>query len=202
MSENKNYDQLRDPSDLKHADSEKKSDNGSTAGLSDSLGAKMSDVLSSGSARVNARKKLPVIADVVIAVVMVLLIIGAVIGSYYLFRYYTNDYDNLEIEYCIATPCEKDIAIYRGMLNTEIYCDANGNSFYLGKVKSVELSTDQSMVLIIVDCSAKYRSSEGYSVGDCRIAVGEQGLYRSRVMNVNGTIVEMHEKSTSSKGGN
>ena len=55
MSENKNFDQMNNSSDLKHADSEKKSDNGSSVGLSDSLGAKMSDVISTGSSKVNAR---------------------------------------------------------------------------------------------------------------------------------------------------
>lgn len=202
MSENKNFDQMNNSSDLKHADSEKKSDNGSSVGLSDSLGAKMSDVISTGSSKVNARKKLPLVADIIIAVVMVLLIIGAVIGSYYLFRYYTNDYQSIELEYCIVTPYEKDIALYKGALNTDVYCDTNGNSFYLGKVKSVELSADQSLVVIVIECSAKYRSGEGYSVGDCKIAVGAEHLFRSRAVSFDGTIVEMHENGTSSKGGN
>ena len=202
MSENKNYDQLDSTNDLKYADAEKKSDNLSSAPAADVLGMRVSEMLSASRSKVNARKKLPLAADIIIALLMIALLVGAIVGAYSLFRYYTHNYDNVQIEYCIATPYEKDITLYRGLLNSELYCDGSGNTFYVGKVVSVEFSTDQGSVIIIVDCNAKYKAAEGYSVGDCKIAVGEHHLFRSQVMSVDGTIVEMHEKNESGKGGN
>lgn len=201
MSENKNYDQLDNSKDLKYADAEKKTENSSSAVVSDVLGSRVSDMLSANKSKINARKKLPVAADIIIAILMVTLLAGAVVGAYSLFRYHTNNYDSVQVEYCIATPYEKDITLYRGLINSELYCDENENTFYVGKVVSVEFSTDQSSVIIIVDCSAKYRPGEGYSVGDCKIAVGEHHLFRSKVMSVDGTIVEMHDKSETGRGG-
>jgi hypothetical protein len=202
MSENKKNDQLDNTTDLKYADAEKKSENSGSVMGADILGSRVSDMLSANKSKVNARKKLPVAADIIIAVLMIAILAGAVIGAYALFRYNTNNYDNVQVEYCIATPYEKDITLYRGLINSELYCDENGNTFYVGKVVSVELSTNQSSVIIIVDCNAKYRPAEGYLAGDCKIAVGEHHLFRSQVMSVDGTIVEMYEKNETGKGGN
>ena len=201
MSDNKHYGQEENSGDLKHVDSEKNTENAKSNTVSDVLGSRMSDMLSAKASKTNTRKKLPVAVDIIIAILMVAIIIGLVVGSYFLFRYYTIDYDSVELEYTVITPYENDINLYRSILNKELYHDSENNTYFLGKVISVELSSDQKSVIILVEANVRHRASEGYSVGDCRIAVGQDHSFRSQIMSFDGTIVGLNERNSSGKGG-
>lgn len=194
MSDNKNYGQIATPEEKKRTDEEK-----TTGGRSPM--SEEHPELSFGGAlyetkkKNKSRKKLPVVVDIIIAVLMLAMIGGVTVGAYSLFRFYTNDYDVVEIEYVFVTPYEYTAEAYGTMLNREIYCDENGSSLYFGKVALVELLPESQTVIVTVKADVKYKASEGYSVGDRKIAVGGDYLLRSQNISVECTVVELVEKN-------
>ena len=134
--------------------------------------------------------------------IIVLIALVVVVGTVYLFRYQSDDYGTIEVEYKMIVPCDKDVTYYRPMGNKSIYLDENNNSVYFGKVNNVEFHTDadgNSVVILTVSADVKYRKNDGYSIGDNRVAVGSEYTVRVEEMSVNGVIIEL--TSTSAKGG-
>lgn len=125
--------------------------------------------------RVKVKKKLPIAVDIIAGVLMLVIVIGAVVGSYMLFRMYSNDYDNKSVTYDIIVNSTADFEQYKKLVKQDIYLDTADNSVYFGKITKVESVTGETeRVLIRVIVNAKYRKGEGYSISDKRLAVGNE----------------------------
>lgn len=198
MSENKNYDSKQD-FDLKSADAHKKE---SGAGLQSSPGGVKNFKMTSGGAPVNKRKKTPIVADIIAGVLIIAIAIGVVVGTVYMFRYQSNDYGNINIEYQILIYTDKDESYYAPMKNKSLYVDADDNSIYFGKVTDMEFSADtkgNDVLILTVSAQVKHRESDGYSISGSRLAVGCEYTVRSESIAVSGIIVELD--TAASEGG-
>lgn len=198
MSENKNYDSKQD-FDLKSADAHKKE---SGAGLQSSPGGVKNFKMTSGGAPVNKRKKTPIVADIIAGVLIIAIAIGVVVGTVYMFRYQSNDYGNINIEYQMLIYTDKDESYYAPMKNKSLYVDADDNSIYFGKVTDMEFSTDtkgNDVLILTVSAQVKHRESDGYSISGSRLAVGCEYTVRSESIAVRGIIVELD--TAASEGG-
>ena len=198
MSKNKNYDSKQD-FDLKSADAHKKE---SGAGLQSSPGGVKNFKMTSGGAPVNKRKKTPIVADIIAGVLIIAIAIGVVVGTVYMFRYQSNDYGNINIEYQMLIYTDKDESYYAPMKNKSLYVDADDNSIYFGKVTDMEFSTDtkgNDVLILTVSAQVKHRESDGYSISGSRLAVGCEYTVRSESIAVRGIIVELD--TAASEGG-
>ena len=207
MAEMKKYDSDRGVENLKKADLKKSEyeSNGSVQRSASELfgGRKIKDTSDASRERARKKKKLSIVADVAVVILMVALVVGAVIGSYWLFRYYSDDYEGTNITYTVACPCGEDIAAYTSLKNKGIYLDTEENSLYFGKVVDVQLveaedANETNILLIKIVASVKYRNGEGYSLHDNRIAVGSEYKLRSGSTVVDVTVAEL---STTKSGG-
>ncbi len=183
--------------DLKRADAEK-SFGGSQNVVIESVGARIGSFGSARSARLSVKRRLPIFVDIIIGIMILALFAGIMAGAYFLFRYYTDDYEGIELEYIFVSPCVEDEDAFRTMRNKELYYDVDGNTLYFGKVTEVGVvgSTDAGRYLVLkVNASVKYKSGEGYTVGDCKIAVGSEYSLRIDGRVVEGTVVELREET-------
>lgn len=199
MSENKNYDSKQD-FDLKSDDAHKKE---SGAGLQSSPGGVKNFKMTSGGAPANkGKKKTPIVADIIAGVLIIAIAIGVVVGTVYMFRYQSNDYGNINIEYQMLIYTDKDESYYAPMKNKSLYVDADDNSIYFGKVTDMEFSTDtkgNDVLILTVSAQVKHRESDGYSINGSRLAVGCEYTVRSESIAVSGIIVELD--TAASEGG-
>lgn len=179
MAEMNSYTKEERAKGLKSADSNKTVKDGSAgAGLRAELfGGKRVSERAVGT-DIKIKKRLPVAVDIIAGILMLVLVVAVIIGSYLLFRYYSNDYDGVNVEYKITVKVDSGIDTYYNLKNGELFMDITGNSVYFGKIQSVEtvkdLSEDGGKVILTVKASAKYRDGEGYSIGDSRLAVGSK----------------------------
>ncbi len=198
MGEYKNYEDPKN-GDLKYADAEKSSGPSSQRAASDSILPGLADFAMPAGDRKH-KKKLPILVDVIIGILMLAFAVGVVAGAYYLFRFFSDDYEGIEVEYTFVKIADSQtLTRYRGLKNTNVYIDTEENAHYMGKVMSaeiVELDEDGSaMLVLVISSNAKYRGGEGYTVGDFRIAVGSDYTLRSGTVTVDGTIVELQDKA-------
>ena len=193
MPELKNNDLNEESKNLKKADSEKSSGTSQIDYIAGLRGVKSKDAGESDLANTkSARKKLPLVVDMIITVLILAMVAGVAFGAYYLFRYFTSDYENVTIEYCFAVPCGEDGAKpYEKLLREEIYYDVEDSTVYFGKIISVEATDDGALVVLTVEIAANHKVSEGYYLGECRIAVGSDYTLRIGEQTVSGTIVEL-----------
>ena len=183
--------------DLKRADAEKSFGSSSQNVIVESVGATLSSLGSSKGRRLSVKRRLPVIVDIFIGIIILAIFVGIVVGAYFLFRYYTDDYEGIDIEYVFISPCEEDREAFRTVKNKELYFDADGNTLYFGKVSEIDVteSKDGDKYLVLtVNANAKFKSGEGYSVGDRKIAVGSEFSFRVDGRIIAGTVVELYEK--------
>ena len=199
MSEFKKYDS--DQINLKRVDA-KKADGSDSA-------VTVSELVSGRKARAGAtmtpvsmrkKKKLPIVFDIIVAIAMLALVAALVIGSYMLFKYYSNDYKGVDVKYVVA--CEgENMSEFALLLNEELYCDVEGNTLYFGKVKEVKLEKGNGSQMIILTLElggVRYRDTEGYFISDERLAVGASFTFRHGEKTVYGTVVEL---AKADKGG-
>jgi hypothetical protein len=207
MAEMKKYDSERSGENLKKADLKKSEyeSNGSIQRSASELfgGRKIKDTSDATKKKARKKKKLAIVADIIVIILMAALVAGVVIGSYWLFRYYSDDYEGINITYTVACPCGEDISPYVSMKNKGIYLDTEDNSIYFGKVVDVQLvsaedENETNVLLIEIVASVKYRNGEGYSLQDNRIAVGSEYKLRSGDTVVDVTVAEL---STNASGG-
>ena len=130
------------------------------------------------SSDIKVKKRLPIVVDVIAGLLMLVLVCAVIIGSYLLFRYYSNDYDGVDVEYKITINVESGIDTYQYLKNGELFMDVTGNSVYFGKITEVEIvevpDGGSGQVIFTVAANVKYRAGEGYSIGDSRLAVGSK----------------------------
>jgi len=183
--------------DLKSADGEK-SFGGSQNVIVESVGARIGGGVSARNARLSVKRRLPVFVDIIIGAVILAIFAGIVAGAYFLFRYYTDDYEGIDIEYVFISPCTEDEDAFRTMRNKELYYDVDGNTLYFGKATSVEVidTVDLERYLVLtVKAGVKYKPGEGYTVGDCKIAAGSEYALRIDGRIIQGTVVELYEET-------
>ena len=199
MSEIKKYDSKDESIDLKSADAQKKD---SSSGVNAITGdAKKIKILSNVGSDVK-RKKTPIAADIIAGLLIVLIAVAVVVGTVYLFKYQSNDYGTVEVEYKMVGQCENETTYYRPMRNKSIYLDKDNNSICLGKVTNVEFRTDadgNNVAILTVITDVKYRKNDGYTIDNNRIAVGSAYSVRSENVLADGVIVEL--EPVSARGG-
>ena len=199
MSEFKKYE--ADENMLKKADAKKASAADPSATVSELVGAKKSRVSAMMMpVSVRKNKKLPLVFDVIVAVLMLALVAGLIIGAYMLFKYYSNDYTGVNVRYTVV--CEgENMHTFASLTNEELFCDVNGSSVYMGKVKEVRIEKGdnaQQLILTVELDGVRYKKSEGYFVSDQRLAVGSGFTFRHVEKTFDGTVVEL---AKADKGG-
>ena len=149
----------------------------------------------------SARKRMPIVIDVIIAILLAAMIFALAVGAFYAFRHFTVDYDTVEVEYALILPENKEVP--KTLRNEQVYYDIDGNTLNFGKVKSFGSDTNGRQI-IVISHTVKYRSDMGYSIGDERLAVGcEYTLRTAAGTSFSGTVVEFVDKSgvNGEKGG-
>jgi hypothetical protein len=197
MPKYKNYSSGDRNLDLKSADAEKSSESNLQHLNSELFGSKARAVTVK-KPKDPARKKLPLAVDIIISILMVAIAVGVLVGTYFLFRYFTVDYESVSVEYTLLVE-DADTESYSGVLNKHVYMDVDGNTVYCGKIIAVESYEKQGAVVLNIALSAKYKSEEGYFADDSKIAVGKSYNLRTDEKNVSGTIVELVKKSSPKK---
>lgn len=147
----------------------------------------------------SARKRMPIVLDIIIAILLVAMIVALAVGGFYAFRHFTVDYDTVEVEYTVVLN-EK---VSGTLKNDQVYCDVDGNTLHFGKIKSVNVDENGKQIIVIAQ-TVKYKADMGYSIGNERLAVGCEYILRTeRDKILSGTVVEFVDKSISNneKGG-
>lgn len=127
---------------------------------------------------IKIKRRVPLWVDILTGILMLVIVCGVVAGSYMLFRYYSNDYDEVAVTYTVIVDGanEADLQAYESLKDGELFMDTEDNSVYFGKITDV--STAEGKILLTVSAGAKYRDGEGYSIGESRIAVGSELVLR------------------------
>ena len=199
-------DNINNKNDLKSADSEKAFGTSGQNSMTE-VGIKLGEALGASSAKNRKRKRLPLVLDIVAAVLLVAIVVGVAVGAYQLFRFYTDDYEGVEVEYTFILISERVWEMnYRALRNKELYLDADGNTVYFGTVVSSEIVATEDdpavgMLTLTVKANVKYKADEGYSIAGHRIAVGSEYRLRSETLTIDGAIVELTDHSRM-EGGN
>ncbi len=147
----------------------------------------------------SARKRMPIVLDIIIAILLAAMICALAVGGFYAFRHFTVDYDTVEVEYTVVI--DEKIAV--NLKNDQVYCDVDGNTLHFGKIKSMSVD-DNGRQIIVIAQTVKYKPDMGYSIGNERLAVGCEYILRTeRGKILSGTVVEFVDKSISNneKGG-
>ena len=189
MADIKNNNGANDVSDLKGFDSEK--NNGvysSILGNDNRLPtASSSDALK--NLKKNKKKRMPIAVDIIVAILLLAMIGFACFGVYQLFRLYADDYESKTVTYVFAVNNSEAVP----MAESGVFYDADGNTFFFGKVKACE-KKGNGMLLISVEVEAKYKEKEGYSIDRYTLAIGKSyTLYTNNIV-LDGTIVELETK--------
>ena len=190
MPDIKNYNKNETEKDLKRADAEKSNGTVSQlAGISLHKARKSEDM--GFGARKTARKRLPIAVDIIIALLFVALLTGVVAGAYYAFRAFAVDFESVNAEYTMLIPAE-NAADYAGLEEQALYMDVDGSVEFFVKINSVQTSEKNGGVLVVVKATVRYKEGEGYSIGDSRLAVGQEFTLRTQSgKTLCGTVVEL-----------
>lgn len=146
---------------------------------------------------IKVKKRLPLAIDIIAGILMLALMCGVVAGSYVLFRYYSNDYDGVNVTYKVVfNTSDKDLILAAMRVNEKVFLDTESNSVYFGKITSVNteengMGQNARRIYLTVEVNAKYRKGEGYSLGDERLAVGSTFVLRCGERTEAVTVVEL-----------
>lgn len=193
MPDIKNYDKNETEKDLKRADAEKSSGTVSQlAGIS--LGKARRSEDNGFNVRQTARKRLPIVIDIIIAILFAAIFVGVITGAYFAFRAFAVDFESTNVEYTMLVLTE-NAADYAGLEEQALYLDIDGSVEFFGKIKSVQASEKNGGVLVVVEATVRYKEGDGYSVGDCKLAVGQEYMLRTQYgVSVCGTVVELRNE--------
>ena len=195
MSQSKQYRTDKNDPNLKRED-QRKSTGGAVSSSHplDFIGGKrISDKAVSSSVKV--KKKLPLAVDIIAGILMLVILCSVIVGSYMLFRYYSEDHDVTSVNYTVFFIANKELDEYGLKKGGELYMDVNGDTVYFGKISEVS-KEDRNGVRIVtlkVNATVNYRKDEGYSIADSRLAVGSE--YKLRYLNetLSVSVVELAE---------
>lgn len=192
MPENKKFGTDEKDPNLKKEDQRKISavqGSGNTHGMDIFGGRRMAD--KSVGSNVKVKKKLPIAVDIIAGILMLVIVCGVVVGSYMLFRHYSNDYDTKSVTYTVIFNADEELNKYMSMKNGDLYMDSSDNTVHFGKVSEVRTDEENNRVILKVTVSAKYRDGEGYSIGASRLAVGGEYKLRYIENTLNVSVVEL-----------
>lgn len=181
MAEIKNESFEQTSQSLKKADSKKSQEDQIRASVlkSEAFAGKKSVVFADMSARVGVKRKLPVAVDIIAGILMLIIVCGIIVGTYMLFRYFSNDYESADITYTVEFSSSKsDFERFLSMKNEEVFVDKNSNAVFFGKITNVETAEANEKVRFTIKANVKYRRGEGYSIEDTKIAVGNKFALR------------------------
>lgn len=199
-------DNINNKNDLKSADSEKAFGTSGQNSMTE-VGVKLGEALGASSAKSKRRKRLPLVLDIVAAILLIAIVAGVAVGAFQLFRFYTDDYEGVEVEYTFILVSERVWEMnYRALRNKGLYLDTEDNTVYFGSVVASEITALEDdpgvgMLTLTVRANVKYKSGEGYSIEGHRIAVGSEYRLRSETLTIDGAIVELIDHSRT-EGGN
>ncbi len=199
MNEVKNHDQDQKQNDLK-ADREKSTnyDKASPQKEVPELfgGQRARDISNMNKSKEAKKKRIPIVVDIIVAILMVAIILGVVVGAYLLFRYYSGDYAGVDVKYALICVCDEDPSAYMTANNRELYLDSGNTAILFGKITDVRViesgnNDSDDIVVLTVSVNAKYKKGEGYTIEENRIAVGRSYTLRSEGLRITGTIAEL-----------
>lgn len=206
MAELKNHGS-DDRSELKRADAEKSFAQPTPNPLADGVSVKLGDSIATSPRAKKKAGRLPLIVDIITGVLLVAIVVGISVGAVYLFRYYADDYEGVDVEYtfiCVSDDIEDFNS--RALRNKGIFLDTEDNTLYFGDVVSAEMydlqnEAGENMLVVVVQANVKYKDGVGYTVNGQRIAVGSEYLLRCESMLIDGTIVELEPMGSQTVGG-
>ena len=140
---------------------------------------------------VKVKKTLPVVVDIIAGILMLAIVCGIVVGSYMLFRYYSDDYDTKSLSCTVFFNADEELNKYMSMKNGDLYMDFTDNTVYFGRITKVRTDEDNNRVILQVTVDARYRDEEGYSLGEIRLAVGGEYKLRYIENTLNVSLVEL-----------
>ena len=192
MPENKKFGTDEKDPNLKKEDQRKISavqGSGNTHGMDIFGGRRMAD--KSVGSNVKVKKKLPIAVDIIAGILMLAIVCGIVVGSYMLFRYYSDDYDTKSLSCTVFFNADEELNKYMSMKNGDLYMDFTDNTVYFGRITEVRTDEDNNRVILQVTVDARYRDEEGYSLGEIRLAVGGEYKLRYVEKTLNVSVVEL-----------
>ena len=192
MPENKKFGTDEKDPNLKKEDQRKISavqGSGNTHGMDIFGGRRMAD--KSVGSNVKVKKKLPIAVDIIAGILMLAIVGGIVVGSYMLFRYYSDDYDTKSLSCTVFFNADEELNKYMSMKNWDLYMDFTDNTVYFGRITEVRTDEDNNRVILQVTVDARYRDEEGYSLGEIRLAVGGEYKLRYIENTLNVSLVEL-----------
>lgn len=192
MPENKKFGTDEKDPNLKKEDQRKISavqGSGNTHGMDIFGGRRMAD--KSVGSNVKVKKKLPIAVDIIAGILMLAIVCGIVVGSYMLFRYYSDDYDTKSLSCTVFFNADEELNKYMSMKNGDLYMDFTDNTVYFGRITKVRTDEDNNRVILQVTVDARYRDEEGYSLGEIRLAVGGEYKLRYIENTLNVSLVEL-----------
>ena len=192
MPENKKFGTDEKDPNLKKEDQRKISavqGSGNTHGMDIFGGRRMAD--NSVGSNVKVKKKLPIAVDIIAGILMLAIVCGIVVGSYMLFRYYSDDYDTKSLSCTVFFNADEELNKYMSMKNGDLYMDFTDNTVYFGRITEVRTDEDNNRVILQVTVDARYRDEEGYSLGEIRLAVGGEYKLRYIENTLNVSLVEL-----------
>ena len=200
MSDNKNFDTKENK--LKKADSKKSAGyDESSVGVTELLGGKKAREASDmAPVAIKTKKKLPLAVDIIVGIIMIALVIGVIAGAYMLFRYFSNDYEGVSVEYTVVFEGE-DLTPYLSMKSKDVYIDTEDNTLYFGKITETKIAQRdgaEQMIMKIVCSDVRFKNGEGYTVSGKRLAVGSSFDLRCGEKTVSVTVTELKKVN---KGG-
>ena len=161
-----------------------------------------------GRGNINAifkrKKKFPLALDIIIAILAIAIVAGAIFGAYFAFVYFSDDSEEVTVEYAILVSSKNGSAnISKG---NDIYFDNEGKTYYFGSVVNLSgdvyvegvsnpLGIQVEYMLVYVRATVNYRDDDGFSVNDQKIAVGKDITFRAGQNSYSGTIVELNRVS-------
>ena len=132
-------------------------------------------LVDSDFSNVKVKRKLPIAVDIIVGILLVLIVIGAIIGSYVLFRYYSNDFDSKKVTYDILVDATDDPEQIKRLVKQDVYLDTADNSLYFGQITKVEeIEGRPGRLLVRVNATVKFKKGTGYVLGGKRLAVGSE----------------------------
>lgn len=193
MPDIKNFDKNEAEIDLKRADAEKSSGTMNQLAGINLHRAKKSDENIFQTKQV-ARKKLPVIVDVIIAILFVAIFFGVITGAYFAFRSFAVDYENVKVEYVLLVPYDDEVN-YFDLDYKNVYYEGDNGIEHFGRIQSTYISEKNQVVMITVAATARFKEGSGYSMGDVKLAVGQSYELRAEGgAKIVGTVVELFDE--------
>lgn len=140
----------------------------------------------------------PIAVDIAVALFIVLIIAALVVGAYFAFKYYADNYRDATVQYTILITGDdaKEIIDPNTLRNKDVYLDTEDNSYYFGKLTSVKVLTTEEgerQISAKITVDTRYEREEGFLTDGHRIAVGCDYSLRVDENTMDITIVEIYK---------